>query len=62
MAGRVITKNQSMAQVRLDNGERVLISFTKSEAAIFKLIFIAGLQKMLTPLLGRPEDSQTDPR
>ena len=28
-----------MAQVRLDNGERVLISFTKSEVAIIKLIF-----------------------
>ena len=23
---------------------------------------IAGLQRMLTPLLGRPEDSQIDPR
>jgi hypothetical protein len=23
---------------------------------------IAGLQRMLTPLLGRPEDSHTDPR
>ena len=39
MAGRIVTKNQSMAQVRLDNGERVLISFTTSEVAIFKLIF-----------------------
>ena len=28
-----------MAQVELHNGERVLISFTKDEVAIFKLVF-----------------------
>jgi hypothetical protein len=39
MTGRVITKNQSMAQVRLDSGERVLVSFTQNEVAIFKLGF-----------------------
>ncbi|HCJ52152.1 MAG TPA: hypothetical protein DHV25_00320 [Candidatus Kerfeldbacteria bacterium] len=37
--GRVITQNESMAQVELYDGERVLISFKKDEVAIFKLGF-----------------------
>lgn len=35
----IVTQNRSMAQIKLDNGDRVLISITESEIAIFSLRF-----------------------
>lgn len=36
---RVVSRDKSMAQIQLDSGERVLISCTQTEIAIFKLTF-----------------------
>lgn len=40
---RVVTRNASMAQLQLDSGERVLISITRTEIAVFKLGFFGSI-------------------